>query len=177
MIIYYNLTGSITEVSVNGMIAFISSKVIDQNYTGTIVIYISNIGGDMDSAIRAYDYLKNLKNKVITIGFSQVDSSAIPVFLAGEERILNISTRLRFHEPTYNMGLKRASLDTFKERINFFEELDARTKQIYLDESKLDEKTMIGFGRSGRIIKSDEAVKFGIAHKITENIPDINELN
>lgn len=177
MNVYFSLTGSISEVSVNSMIAFINSKVFDQNYTGIIIIYISNIGGDMDSAIRAYDFLKNLKNKVITIGFSQVDSSAIPVFLAGDERIAHANTRFRFHEPTYNMGLEKASLYTFKERVNFFEELDSRTKQIYFQESNISEKIMISFGRSGKIIKAEDAIKLGIAHKISKDIPNINDFS
>ncbi len=74
------------------------------------------------------------------------------------------------------MGLERASLSTFQERVRFFEELERRTREIYIQESNIDDKTMKELREGGKIIDAEEAVKLGIAHKVSNNIPSSNDL-
>lgn len=168
---YFTLTGDITAASTQNLIHFFNSKIIDDNYSDTFTIFLSSIGGDIDSAIRAYDFLKSVPNKIHTIGFGQIDSSAITLLLAGDKRTVLARTRFRFHEPTYYMQQADSVLPFFEERVRLFNQLDNRMKEITVAETG---KTMTQVKRlysQGKILSTTEAKDMGIVHEVVSTMP------
>lgn len=168
---YFTLTGDITVSNTHELIHFFNCKRIDDNYTDTFTIFISSVGGDIDSAIRVYDFLKSIPNKIHTIGFGQVDSSAITVYLAGDKRSALIDTRFRIHEPTYYIHEKGALLSYYEERINLFKELDKRMKVIASKETEKNVSIINKLYQDGKILNSREAKNIGIVHDIIKDLP------
>ena len=174
---YFLLTGEITNINTESLIHFFNSKIIDENYSDTITIYLSSIGGDIDAAIRVYDFLKSIPNKVHTIGLSQVDSAAITIYLAGDKRTALFNTRFRIHEPNYFIRENSALLPLYEERVNLFRELDKRMKEITAKEIKKDIKIIQKLYQQGKILNTQEAKEFGMVHEILNSLPKPSSLN
>ena len=65
-----------------------------------ITIFINSDGGCLKTGEAIADYLEKLPNKIITIAGETVASSAVRIFLAGDERILgDIPPRFLVHQP------------------------------------------------------------------------------
>lgn len=168
---YFSINGGIDQAATHGLIHFFNSKRIDENYEGTFTIFISSTGGDIDSAIRVYDFLKSITNKIHTIGFGQVDSSALLVYLAGDKRTALEDTRFRIHEATYHVDELNAPLVVFEERTQLFQKLDMRMKSIVAKElNKTLEKVEQEYA-NGKILSIDEAIKLGIVHHKVKGLP------
>lgn len=168
---YFDLTGEIAGNKIQELIHFFNSKIIDEQYVDTFTIFISSEGGDVDSAIRAYDFLKTIKNKVFVVGFGQIDSAAITIFLAGDKRVVLPKTRFRFHEPTYNIQQERSALSVFNERVRFFNELDTRIKEITALETRKSNKQIIKLYNDGVVFNPQQAKDLGIVHEIVAELP------
>ncbi|MBI2195770.1 MAG: ATP-dependent Clp protease proteolytic subunit [Candidatus Levybacteria bacterium] len=174
---YFNLTGEIVASNAHDLIFYWHSKILDENYTGTITIYLSSIGGDIESAIRVYDFLKSTPNKIHTIGFGQIDSSAITIFLAGDKRTVLKNTRFRFHEPTYHIQQANSMLPFFEERIRLFQQLDRRLKEITSQETK---KSMVQINKlylEGKILNTADAKALNIVDEIVSELPKPTNLS
>lgn len=168
---YYDLTGEITEGKIQELIHFFNSKIIDENYSDTFTIFISSEGGDIDSAIRVFDFLKIIKNKVFTVGFGQIDSAAIIIFLSGDRRVVIPKTRFRFHEATYNVHQEKSSLVVFEEKVSLFKELDNRMKEIVVSETGINKKKVFEMYNKGVILNSQKAKDLGVVHEIVQELP------
>jgi ATP-dependent protease ClpP protease subunit len=103
MEVWYTLTGSIEEAKVSETINWLCGQLYNKRIS-TLKFLISSWGGDLDSAIIIHDFLRALPLKVTTIGFGQVDSAAILIFLVGDERLAVQKCRFRMHTATYDMG-------------------------------------------------------------------------
>jgi len=141
------------------------------SYLLTLTIFLSSTGGDIDSAIRAYDFLKSIPNKVHTIGFGQIDSAAITLLLSGDKRTALKKTRFRFHEPTYYMQQADSVLSFFEERVRLFQQLDKRMKEITAEETGKSIVQIRKLYSDGRILSTSEAKDLGIVHEVVEVMP------
>ena len=83
---YYFLAGEINQTSVNNLIASMLARSVEE-VRESANLYISSTGGDLDSAIRFYDFIKASDVKINTVGYGQIDSAAVLLFLAGDKRI------------------------------------------------------------------------------------------
>lgn len=169
--IYYDLTGEINGNSAQGLIHHFNTQIIDNNYNETLTIFLSSQGGDIDSAIRIYDFLKSVENKVFVIGFGQIDSAAIIIYLAGDKRVVLPKTRFRFHEPTYNMQQESSSLSVFDERVKLFKELDNRMKEIAVSETGKGKAMILKLYSDGVVLNTSQAKDFGLVHEIVKQMP------
>jgi len=169
--IYFTLTGNIDASNTQGLIHFFNSQIIDQNYTDTLTIFLSSIGGDIDAAVRVYDFLKSIPNKVHTIGFGQIDSAAITIFLAGDKRTVLKKTRFRFHEPTYYMQQSDSVLAFFEERVRLFHQLDKRMKEITSEQTGKSLTQISKLYSEGKILDTVEAKSLGLVSEIVSEMP------
>ncbi len=169
--VYYTLTGDINATNCQGLIHFFNGQIIDQSYTNTLTIYLSSIGGDIDSAIRVYDFLKSVPNEIHTVGFGQIDSSAITIFLSGNKRTVLPKTRFRFHEPTYYMQQPDSVLAFFEERVRLFQELDKRLKMITSKETGKSISVIKKLYSEGKILNAEEAKTMGLVHEMVSEMP------
>ncbi|MFH1792609.1 MAG: ATP-dependent Clp protease proteolytic subunit [Patescibacteria group bacterium] len=73
------------------------TNILNQVKPKTIYFLISSNGGDVDSGIALYNYLKALPIKIVMHNIGSIDSIANVIFVAGEERYASPHTSFLFH--------------------------------------------------------------------------------
>lgn len=133
-------------------------------------LYISSTGGDIDSAIRFYDFVKATGIKINTVGFGQVDSAAVILFLSGQEKVLIDKCRIRLHIPTYNGPQQSQVISVHTETTALLQELDTRYFEILTRElPKI--KNLREVFEKGKIVNTEDALKLGFATKVEKGLP------
>lgn len=176
MEIWYTLTGDIDKNIVNSAISWINSQIYSNDVSNLNFIISSN-GGDMDSAIRLHDYLKALPIEVQTVGFGQVDSAAITIFLAGKKRLAVKNCRFIIHEGSFFTATPSAPLHIHEENIQLFKNLLSRTIDIVSEDTGKTKKEIKKLVNKGKTLNTDEAKKIGIVTKIVEKLPLVQQLS
>ena len=168
---WYILTGNIDAIVIHQTIAWF----IQATYNGTKMVkfYISSTGGDIDSAFRLYDFLKSLPIEIETIGFGQVDSAAIIVFLTGSKRSASKNCRFLLHGGTFHIGLPSAPLQSHEESLKLFKELKTKNISIIAKETGSKIETVNNIINNATIFNPEQAKKFGLIDTIVDkfNIP------
>lgn len=154
----------------------ISDAIIDlfkqfySNPDTEFTLYISSTGGDIDSAIRFYDFVKATRIKINTVGFGQVDSAAVILFLSGQEKVLIDKCRIRLHIPTYNGPQQSQVISIHTETTALLQELDTRYFEILTRElPKI--KNLREVFEKGKILNTEDALKLGFATKVEKGLP------
>lgn len=120
-----NFYANVSETSVNDLIRFVTSELAQQSERRVVeelVLQISSSGGSSDHGLLAYNYLKQLSLKITTIGMGNVDSAAVMLFCAGNQRLAMPSCRFVLHEALATINgqfgsLKLAEMARLIERI------------------------------------------------------------
>lgn len=154
----------------------ISDAIIDlfkqfySNPDTEFTLYLSSTGGDIDSAIRFYDFVKATGMKINTVGFGQVDSVAVILFLSGQEKVLIDKCRIRLHTPTYNGPQQSQVISVHTETTALLLELDTRYFEILTRElPKI--KNLREVFEKGKILSTGDALKLGFATKVEKELP------
>ncbi|MBQ3452362.1 MAG: ATP-dependent Clp protease proteolytic subunit, partial [Selenomonadaceae bacterium] len=82
-----SFTGSVNEENVRAFINEIKNLTENFPDSTALTVYISSPGGNVDIAVEIFNFLKLLDCKVRMVNTSCVNSAAIIIFAAGEERI------------------------------------------------------------------------------------------
>lgn len=167
---WYTYTGAITPEQVGIAIGWINSQLYSGTYT-KLKFFLSSNGGDVDSSIRLYDFLKACPLEVEMFGFGQIDSAANIIFLAGGGRFAVKSCRFFLHEGTFTIGNPTSALKVHEETLRILKELLIRTSKIISSETGKDLASIRNTLSQGKIFTTDEAKRFGIVHEIIEKLP------
>jgi len=100
MEIYVNFNASISHNSVMKLRKIVEDMLkekIGEKEDRVLHLMIYSPGGDMHDALSIYNFLKRSKIKIITYNMSAIDSAAILLFCAGEERESPPEARFSFH--------------------------------------------------------------------------------
>jgi ATP-dependent Clp protease, protease subunit len=165
-----NFYAGVSESSVNTLINFITQQVMIQtpdNPLDEIIIQISSSGGSSDHGMLAYNYLRQVSIKKTTIGMGNVDSAAVMIFAAGDQRIATPSCRFTLHEAITTVGgqfngTKLHEIANLNERItNDYCKVIAgvTSKKLKEVENKVAQ---------GHVMSSNEAEKYGLVHLIQD---------
>ncbi len=168
--IWYMLTGAIDAKTVNDFLVWVNGQIYSQPIK-RLKVLLSSGGGDMDSAIRAYAFLKALPIEVTTVGFSQVDSAANIIFLAGTKRQAVKGCRFLLHEGTFTFFNPTATMSVHKETLAILSELLKRNIEIIADETGKSKDEVAKALQESTILTTAEAKKFGLVHEIIEKLP------
>lgn len=171
MINYWKLfISEVTPGTVIDLINFIFPIVVERKENATINLYISSVGGDIDSAIRFYDFIKGSKAKVNTFGFGQIDSSAVLLFMAGSKRVVLKNSRLRLHSPNYNATHNSQHISIVEETSKFLSSIDKRYFQIISNEMGISENKARSMYGKGLILSPEKAVELKIATEMSSEL-------
>ena len=169
-VMWYTYTGAITPDLVGSAIGWINGQLYSNSYS-KLIFFLSSNGGDVDSAIRLYDFLKACPLEVEMYGFGQIDSAANIVFLAGEKRFAIKNCRFFLHEGSFTIGNPTSALKVHEETLRILKELLIRTSKIISSETGKDLATVRNTLSQGKIFTTDEAKRFGLIHEIIEKLP------
>jgi len=170
MTIWYTITGAIDQNTANGLITWVNSQLYSGNVS-RLVVFLSSGGGDIDAAIRLYHYLKGIPIEVEIVGFSQIDSAANTIFLAGTKRKALQGCRFFLHEGTFYTNNTSAVLHVHEETLTIFRELLKRTIEIIATETSKSKEEITKILSEGKFYSAEEAVKFGLATEVISKLP------
>jgi ATP-dependent Clp protease protease subunit len=138
-----------------------------------ITVIINSPGGSADSGFGIYDMLRFVKPPIITVTAGLCASAAVILFLAGdkEKRYALPNARFLIHQPSTSAVGPAADLEItaneiLKMRDQFNVIISAETRQ---DLKKVNEDTNRDFWLS-----AEEAVKYGLVHKIVKTRDEIS---
>lgn len=167
---WYTITGAIDVNTAHSLITYVNGQIYNSEIKKLKIIISSN-GGDIDSAIRIYSYLKALSIEVETIAFSQIDSAANIIYVAGNKRIAIKGCRFFLHEGTFTTGAQTTTLHNHEEALTLFKELSKKHVGILSKETGKKEKEITELLIKSTILTAEKAKDIGLVHEILEKLP------
>lgn len=135
-----------------------------------VFLLISSPGGNVDAGISIYNFLKGLPIEINTHNYGSCDSIAALVFCAGKKRYTVNHSRFLIHGIGLTLEKERLDENKLKEIIgsikNQRETISKIIAQECYKENKDVEKNML----DGIILNSEEAVKYGLATDIKDEL-------
>lgn len=138
-----------------------SEKAPDSNL---LTVFISSAGGDIDVAIELYNFIRSLDCRVKMVNTSYVNSAAVIVFLAGDERVCLHNSSFYVHSVSkklngdYNTTELLREVKEMKTNTDKIAELLAETTK----KNKVYWKQMMS---KGFIITAKKSVELGLSDK------------
>ena len=167
---WYTITGGIDVNIAHNLITYINGQIYNTNIK-KLKIIISSPGGDVDSAIRIYSYLKALSIDIETIAFSQIDSAANIIYSAGNKRIAIKGCRFFLHEGTFTTGSQTTTLHNHEETLSIFKNLLKRHIDILSNETGKTPREINRLLQKSTILSAEEAKNIGLVHEVLEKLP------
>ena len=171
---WYTITGLIDANTAQQLITYINGQIYRTDIK-KLKILISSIGGDVDSAIRIYSYLKALPIEVETIAFSQIDSATNIIYSAGVKRIAIKGCRFFLHEGTFTTGAQTTTLHNHEETLVIFQELLKKHIGILSKETGKGESEIKELFKASTILSAEKAKELGLVHEILEKLPLVKQ--
>ncbi len=162
-----SFTGSVDEENIRSFINEIKNLVEKNPDSTALTIYISSPGGNVDIAVELFHFLKLLDCKVRTVNMSCVNSAAIIIFAAGEERISLSCSSFYVHSITKNLNGNFTAADLLRE----VKEMSANTDKvatILANTSNKNKSYWKRLMRKGCLLTAQKAKKLGLVNDISE---------
>ncbi len=161
---------NVSESSARDLINWVYQQLSQQNANDPydeLIIQISSSGGSSDHGMLLYNFLKQLSIKKTTIGMGNVDSAAVMIFAAGENRLAVPSCRFVLHEARATINGEFNST-----KLSELANITKRITQDYVDViSKITRNSKVAIAnkvKSGVALSSSEAIKLGLVTGLIE---------
>ena len=162
-----SFTGSVNEENVRTFISEIKNLNEKFPKSTELTIYISSPGGNVDIAVEIFYFLKLLDCKVRTVNLSCVNSAAIIIFAAGDERISLPCSSFFVHSITKNLNGNFTADDLLREA----KEMLANTDKVATILESTSNKNKSYWKRlmsKGCLLTSKKAKELGLVNDISE---------
>ena len=136
--------------------------------TSNLVVRINSYGGEAAVGLAIYNLLKTFKGKVTTINDGFACSAASVIFMAGQERVMPLSSVLMIHN-AWTIG--QGDSNDFRKLADDLEKITQPCIAVYKENSKLSETEIKKMLDREEWITADEALAYGFATRIYENGP------
>ena len=160
-------TGSIDEDNVRSFINELKKLNGKNPNSSSMTVYISSTGGSVDIAVELFNFLKLLDCKVKTVNISRVNSAAVIIFAAGDERISLPSSSFYIHSVTKKLNGDYTINDLERE----VKEMKANTEKIATILCSVSNKNKSYWKRlmhKGCLLTSKNAKGLGLVKDISE---------
>ena len=127
-------------------------------------------GGSSDINNAMIDIIKMSKTKVIGINMGIAQSAGAFIYLACHERYTMPKAGFLFHR---GQGGFEGTYDEIISQVMEYQRQIEELEQYVLENTNIDEETFAENFGTEWFISADEAIKYGIAHKIVKNIDEI----
>ena len=127
-------------------------------------------GGSLDINNAMIDIIKMSKTKVIGINMGIAQSAGAFIYLACHERYTMPKAGFLFHR---GQGGFEGTYDEIISQVMEYQRQIEELEQYVLENTNIDEETFAENFGTEWFISADEAIKYGIAHKIVKNIDEI----
>jgi len=149
------------------------SRLAAANSIEPITLVICSEGGSCELGNAFYESYKCLYEAPLrTIGMSSVASSAVKLFLTGDERYLVKGTRLMIHEPKIT---PRSGPRSIEEMEYYIEDLKPNVEFTVsvleqCSQGKLHGEPLREMLRRQTLISAEDAVEYGLAHEVIGHV-------
>ncbi len=92
----FHFYGPVTQASIQNLRNMVFEAVY-QHDSDDITLVISSEGGDLNSGFTAYQFLRSLPATITTVNMCTVESIAVPIYLAGDQRMAMERSRFLLH--------------------------------------------------------------------------------
>lgn len=167
---WYTITGYIDANTAQQLITYLNGQIYRTDIK-KLKLIISSSGGDVDSAIRIYAYLKASPIEIETIALSQIDSAANIIYAAGNKRVAIKGCRFFLHEGTFTSAAQTTTLHNHEEAVLIFRELLKRHVQILSKTIGKTEDEIKKLLTASTVLNDEEAKKLGFVNEILERLP------
>ena len=127
-------------------------------------------GGSLDINNAMIDIIKMSKTKVIGINMGIAQSAGAFIYLACHERYTMPKAGFLFHR---GQGGFEGTYDEIISQVMEYQRQIEELETYVLENTNIDEDTFAENFGTEWFISADEAIKYGIAHKIVKNIDEI----
>lgn len=132
-------------------------------------ISIASGGGDVISALGAYNELRRLAIPINTHNAGAVDSAVILPFLVGKTRTASHASAFFFHQIQWNFPAQNGLQTTLvNEAATLMEHYTETVAVVVAANSNLSKKTVRRMMAEGTLVKPTQALEFGLIHEIAE---------
>ena len=146
------------------------SHLLKKHQINNIIIYINSGGGSGSAAASMIDTINKIKKegiKITTVGHGMVASAAIPIFLAGDERISTKNTVFLIHPGTIQQyGFVSDTIATLKSKESAMNMMRTIYARFVADNSTLSLEDVIEMMEKDNWFTADQAKKWGMIDKI-----------
>ncbi len=128
---------------------------------------ISSPGGNVAAGMILHNYLKSLPCKLVMHNIGSVDSIAIIIFLAGEERRANPNSSFLFHGIVTNFATQTAmTMFQLKERLGSLEVDQNKISNTITELTKITKSELDELFLQGEVKSPEFALEKGFIHEI-----------
>ena len=160
----HNFMGSVTPESVNKMVHNVEQAMVTTN--GCAYIRMSSPGGEVASAVAAYNCLRAYGDRIVTHNVSNVDSSSMMIFLIGDHRIASPDAGFMAHPVGQGNNLQAISSRRSREMAEGMEFDESRICRIVASRTKFREQEYRTMMQTGKMMPAPFARRKGIVHEI-----------
>lgn len=125
-------------------------------------VYINSGGGNVETGEDIYNYLKNLKVPVTTIGTGIVASIATVIFMAGSTRRVTPGTEFMIHLPMGSVEYKTA--DEIKLYADEVRQVENRMVKFYMDCTNLEKEAILPLLKNETWLSEAQLESFGFTN-------------
>jgi len=134
-------------------------------------LFVSSPGGDMDAGFRLYDFLRSLPIEVITIGFGQVNSIAVIIFLAGEHRKCTRGCTFFIHEGSFTNAYQNTAFKIIEESNMLLTSQRKKNIDTISERTGKDGEQITNIANNGKILTASQAKNLNIVEEVIEKLP------
>lgn len=136
-----------------------------------IVVYLNSKGGDIEAGYSLYEILKLSGYKIITFAISEVYSSAVMVYLAGDERFATNYSCFMIHEPYHdysNDDKDPMSISDYRKNLKELQLSRNEYFKLICKHTSFTQQRLKNFCNNGRswYLRTPEAKKWGLVTKV-----------
>jgi ATP-dependent Clp protease, protease subunit len=164
------LTGEINSASMGQLIAIVNFQV--RGGVHKIRLVISSGGGDPSAAFAAYNYLHNLPSvEISTFNIGKVDSAAVILYCAGQQRYTFPATRFLIHGNSAVLaGNTPMDAAAMQGNLAILKNLNEMTAHVISSTVKKEKQGDVENAIHGQVILTpEEAVEWGLAQQVKDN--------
>ncbi|MGN0623006.1 MAG: ClpP family protease [Oscillospiraceae bacterium] len=136
-----------------------------------ITLYIDSPGGDCESGLALYDAIRMVHAKVRAVCVGLCASMAAVIYLAADQREILPHSRIMIHDPSFACanfsGQKSKEIEEHLAGLNKMRETLA---SIIAERTGKSIKQIYKVTQYDSFYTAEEAVEFGLAHKITYSL-------
>lgn len=135
-----------------------------------ITLYINSPGGEVQSGLAVFDFLKLISCPIRTVCIGTAASMGALLFLAGDKRVMLPHARILIHDPAPGGGsMEGMKPDEMQEHLNELRKVQQVIVSLITGATGQPEEIILEKTRKDSWFSAEEAVEFGLATEIMKS--------